>query len=143
EELRLEEGRRDHVPQHDQPDDGSKVDDMVAFDPAERQAEGRRYRVGGAVLPCRADLGHGPPSSFSISALMCSHISPKPGLLRRRGRGRSTGMIAPSRASGPWVITPMRSASRTASVMSWVMNTMVLPVLRQISTSSLCMRPRV
>ena len=59
--------------------------------------------MASAGVPCLAGLtlGHDPPaSSFSISALMCSHISPKPGLLRRRGRGRSTGMIAPSRDSG-------------------------------------------
>src|SRR5262249_39446788 len=142
-ELRLEECRGDHVPQYDQPDDGGDIDEMIALDPAKRQARRRRHSVSGPDVLCRPDVRYGPPAcAFSVSALMRPHISPNPGLLRRRGRGSSTGMIAASRDSGPLVMTPMRSASKTASVISWVMNTIVLPVLCQISTSSLCIRPR-
>src|SRR5262249_23409423 len=139
-ELRLEERGGDQVPQHDQPDDGGDINEMIALDPAERQARRWRHSLSGPG----ADLSLGPfASSFSVTTLLRSPISPKPGLLLRRGRDGSIGMIASSRDSGPLVMTPMRSASRTASVISWVMNTIVLPVLCQISTSSLCIRPRV
>src|SRR5262249_11992987 len=142
--LRLEEIGGDDMPQHDHAGDRGKIDEVVALDLAGKLGKRCRNRTRRGLLSNSARLGHDTcTSSLSIMVLMRSHISPKPELPRRRGRGRSTGTMAPRLAPGPAVMTAMRWVSSTASAISWVMNTMVLPVLRQMPTSSSCSRARV
>src|SRR6185503_6842823 len=65
------------------------------------------------------------------------------GSVRSRGRASGTGISSVMREPGPTDITQMRSASASASAMSCVTNTMVLPVRCQISSRKPCMRRRV
>ena len=62
---------------------------------------------------------------------------------RERGRGSLTSTISARRASGPFVMSAMRSDSRMASSTSWVTMKTVLREAVHIRTSSSWMTPRV
>ena len=142
-ERRRDQERIEHQRRQELPDDESdqhRRDRSSTCDAAELQprrscrssAPSREYR--GA--PSHA-FRHGRGSSERARRREQRSISlkmPRPPDCRSRGRGRSTSIVSVMRERGPTDMMPMRSASVIASAMSWVTNTMVLPVRCQMSS---------
>src|SRR5436190_4351750 len=112
-----------------------------------RRDEERVEHRRGEELPQR-ERDHQRPgekrrSSHASSASTRLKSWPACGSVSSRGRARSTGRTCVMSARGPGDMTQMRSASTTASPMSWVTKTMVVPVRCQMSSRKPCMRRRV